>query len=65
VEADSNRYAYIRWSLVEFYRDHGRHAQARAQAQAVLAMTQPVDRRQWSEKYRPAAEALLKSLAAP
>jgi hypothetical protein len=65
VEADSNRYAYIRWSLVEFYRDHGRYAQARAQAQAVLAMTPPVDRRQWSEKYRPAAEALLKSLAAP
>ncbi len=65
VEADSNRYAYIRWSLVEFYRDHGRPAQARAQAQAVLAMTHPVDRRQWSEQYRPAAEALLKSLAAP
>ncbi len=64
VEADSNRYAYIRWSLVEFYRDHGRHAHARAQAQAVLTMNHPVDRRQWVEQYRPAAEALLKDLAA-
>lgn len=65
VEADSNRYTYIRWSLVEFYRDTGRPAQARAQAQAVLAMAGPVDRRMWAEKYRPAAEALLKNLAAP
>jgi tetratricopeptide (TPR) repeat protein len=64
VEADSNRYAYIRWSLVEFYRDHGRPAQARAQAQALLAMSHPVDRRQWVEEYRPAAEALLRDLAA-
>lgn len=64
VEADSNRYAYIRWSLVEFYRDHGRPAQARAQAESVLAMTHPVDGRQWVGKYRPAAEALLKDLAA-
>lgn len=64
VEADSNRYAYIRWSLVEFYRDHGHPAQARAQAQAVLAMTHPVDRREWMEEYRPAAEALLRDLAA-
>jgi len=64
VEADSNRYAYIRWSLVEWYRDHGNPAQARAQAQAVLAMTHPVDRRQWVEQYRPAAEALLKDSAA-
>lgn len=64
VEADINRYAYIRWSLVEFYRDHGRSAQARAQAQALLAMTNPVDRRQWVGKYRPAAETLLQDLAA-
>ena len=64
VEADSNRYAYIRWSLVEFYRDHGRPAHARVQAQAVLTMSHPVDRRQWVEQYRPAAEALLKDLAA-
>ena len=64
VEADANRYTYIRWSFVEFCRDAGRHAQARAQAQALLAMGAPVDRRMWSEKYRPAAEALLKNLAA-
>ncbi|TAL12463.1 MAG: hypothetical protein EPO02_01470 [Nitrospirae bacterium] len=65
VEADAGRYAYIRWSLVEFYRDAGRPVQARAQAQALLAMAHPVDRRLWAEKYRPAAEALLKHLAAP
>lgn len=64
VEADANRYTYIRWSLVEFYRDAGRPAQARAQAQALLAMTGSVDRRMWVEKYRPAAEAFLKHLAA-
>jgi tetratricopeptide (TPR) repeat protein len=64
VEADADRYAYIRWSLVEFYRDAGRPALARAQAQAVLAMTGPVDRRLWAAKYRPTAEALLKNLAA-
>ena len=65
VEADADRYAYIRWSLIEFYRDTGRPAGARAQAQALLAMAHPVDRRMWAEKYRPAAEALLKNLAAP
>jgi len=64
VEADANRHTYIRWSLMEFYREAGRLAQARTQAQAVLAMAAPVDRRTWAEKYRPAAEALLKNLAA-
>ncbi|MDO8547278.1 MAG: hypothetical protein Q7R68_07940 [Nitrospirales bacterium] len=64
VEADANRYTYIRWSLAEFYRDAGRPAQARAQAQAVLATAGTADRRMWAEKYRPAAEALLKHLAA-
>lgn len=64
VEADANRYAYIRWSLVEFYRDAGRPSQARAQAQALLAMVHPTDRRTWTEEYRPAAESLLKNLAA-
>jgi len=64
VEADANRYTYIRWSLVEFYRDAGQPTQARAQAQAVLAMAHPTDRRMWVGKYRPAAEALLKHLAA-
>ncbi|MEK6548681.1 MAG: hypothetical protein AABZ51_01155 [Nitrospirota bacterium] len=64
VEADASRYTYIRWSLVEFYRDAGRPAQARAQAQAVLATAGTADRRTWTEKYRPAAEALLRGLAA-
>lgn len=64
VEADADRYAYIRWSLVEFHHAAGQLAQARTQAQAVLAMARPVDRRTWTEKYRPAAEALLKNLAA-
>jgi len=65
MEADADRYAYIRWSLAEFYRDAGRTDQAGAQAQALLAMTHPVDRRMWVEEYRPAAEALIKNLAAP
>jgi tetratricopeptide (TPR) repeat protein len=65
VEADDNRHTYIRWSLVEFYRDAGRPVQARAQAQALLAMPGPVDRRLWAEKYRPAAEALIKTVVAP
>ena len=64
VEADADRYAYIRWSLAEFYRDAGRIDQARAQAQALLAMTHPVDRRMWAETYHPLAENLLKVLAA-
>jgi tetratricopeptide (TPR) repeat protein len=64
VEADGNRYSYIRWSLVEFYRNAGRPAQARAQAQALLETASQVDRRIWAEKYRPAAEVLLKNLAA-
>ncbi len=65
VEAEGDRYAYIRSSVAEYYRDTGRPAQARAQAQALLAMSRPVDRRVWIEKYRPEAEALLKQLAAP
>lgn len=65
VEANADRYAYIRWSLVEFYRNAGRPAQARAQAQALLAMVAPVDRRLWTEQYRPAADAVLKTLAPP
>lgn len=65
VEANADRYAYIRWSLVEFYRNAGRPAQARAQAQALLAMVAPVDRRLWTEQYRPAADVLLKNLAPP
>jgi len=64
VEADFTSYAYIRWSLVEFYRDAGQSTKARAHAQALLAMSSPTDRRDWAGKYRPAAEALLKTLAA-
>lgn len=64
VEADASRHAYIQWSLVEFYRDAGRPDQAREQAQALLAMAHPVDRRLWAARYRPEAEALLKHLAA-
>ena len=64
VEADADRYAYIRWSLVEFYRDAGLPAKARVQAQALLAMSNPTDRRAWADTYRPAAEALLKNLNA-
>lgn len=62
--AADTRYAYIQWSLAEFFQDAGRPAQARAQAKAVLAMSNPIDRRIWMEKYRPAAEALLKNSAA-
>src|SRR5437879_11338566 len=65
VEADADRYAYIRWSLAEFYRYAGRTDQARAQAQAVLAVTPPVDRPRWTDEFRTAAEALIKNLAAP
>jgi tetratricopeptide (TPR) repeat protein len=63
--AADSRYAYIQWSLAEFYQEAGRLAQARAQAKAVLAMSGPIDRRLWMEKYRPAAEALVKNSAAP
>lgn len=63
--AADTRYAYIQWSLAEFFQDAGRFAKARAQAKAVLAMSNPIDRRIWMEKYRPAAEALLKNSAAP
>lgn len=57
-------YAYIEWSVAEYYRDAGRLEEARRHAQAVVAMVSPVDRRLWMQEYRPAAEALLKNLAA-
>jgi len=60
VDADAHSYAYIRWSLAEFYRDAGQLTKARAHAQALLGMSDPTDRRAWVETYRPAAEALLK-----
>lgn len=58
-------YAYIEWSAAEYYRDAGRLEQARQHAQAVVAMTVPLDRRLWRQQYRPPAEAFLKTLAAP
>ena len=61
VESDPN-FAEARLDLAQFYQETGRPAQARIQAQAILAMTDPSSRRVWMEKYRPAAEALLKTL---
>jgi tetratricopeptide (TPR) repeat protein len=58
-------YAYIEWSAAEYYREAGRSEQARQHAKVVVAMTAPLDRRLWQQQYRPAAEALLKTLAAP
>ena len=61
VESDPN-FAEARLDLARFYQETGRLGQARIQAQAILAMTDPSSRRVWMEKYRPAAEALLKTL---
>lgn len=63
-EADPN-YAPARLDLAEHYQREGRVADAREQAQAVIDMKQPGRMRRWRETYRPAAEALLKSLATP
>ena len=63
VESDPN-FAEARFDLAQFYQETGRPSQARTQAQAILALTDPTPRRVWMEKYRPAAEALLKSLPA-
>ena len=63
VESDPN-FAGARFDLAKFYQETGRPSQARTQAQAILALTDPTPRRVWMEKYRPAAEALLKSLPA-
>jgi len=61
VESDPN-FAEARFDLAQFYQETGRPSQARTQAQAILAMTAPSPRRDWTEKYRPAAEVLLKTL---
>jgi len=61
VESDPN-FAGARFDLAKFYQETGRPSQARTQAQAILALTDPSPRRVWMEKYRPAAEALLKNL---
>ena len=61
VESDPN-FAEARLDLAHFYQETGRPNQARTQAQAILALTDPSPRRVWMEKYRPAAEALLKNL---
>lgn len=62
VKADPN-FAHARLDLAELYRDTGQPLEARAQAQAILAMVSPTDGRDWRVKYRPEAEALLKKLA--
>ena len=61
VESDPN-FAAARFDLAKFYQETGRPSHARIQAQAILALTAPTPRRVWMEKYRPAAEALLKNL---
>jgi hypothetical protein len=63
VEADPN-FPQGRLDLAEHYRSQGRIAQARAQAQAVIEMVSPTNVRTWREQHRPAAEALLRKLAA-
>lgn len=61
--AAAPHFAQARLDLAEHYRDTGRPAEARAQAEAVLAMPEAVRGRRWREQYRPAAEALLRSLS--
>jgi tetratricopeptide (TPR) repeat protein len=63
VRADPD-FSEARLDLAELYRATGRPALARAQAQAVVDMAPPERARRWREKYRPAAEALLKRLSA-
>jgi len=63
IEADPNL-ARARLDLAEYYRSAGQIAKARAQAQAVIEMTNPTQKRRWRETDRPAAEALLKKLPA-
>lgn len=63
VEADQS-FPQARLDLADLYRGTGRPAAARAQAQAVLEMAPPLRGRLWRERYRPAAEAILRRLAA-
>jgi cytochrome c-type biogenesis protein CcmH/NrfG len=62
VEADPN-FPQARLDLAEHYRSQGHLSQARAQAQAVIDMVRPTNVRTWRALHRPAAEALLKTLA--
>ena len=64
VEADPN-FAEARFDLAKFYKETGRAGLARTQAQTILTLPNPTPRRIWMEKYRPAAETLLKSLSPP
>jgi hypothetical protein len=57
-------FAEARIDLAKHYRDTGKTAEARRQAEAVVQMTPQTRGRAWHEKHRPAAEALLKELAA-
>ena len=61
VESDPN-FAEARLDLAQFYQETGQPGQARIQAQTILALTDPSPRRVGMEKYRSAAEALLKTL---
>jgi hypothetical protein len=63
VESDPTS-ADARLDLAEFYKETGRPTQARTHAQAILAMHDSSSRA-WMEKYRPAAEQLLKNLSTP
>jgi cytochrome c-type biogenesis protein CcmH/NrfG len=63
VKADPN-FTEARFDLAQFYMQSGKPSQARAHAEAILTMPDPASRRAWSQKYRPAAEALLKNLPA-
>lgn len=60
-KADPN-YVQARLDLAEHYRKQGLASEARAQAQAVIDMKEPVRPRRWREKHRPAAEKLIESL---
>jgi hypothetical protein len=57
--------ADARLDLAQFYKETGRPAPARTHAEAILAMHDSSSSRAWIEKYRPAAEQLLKSLPTP
>jgi hypothetical protein len=63
VAADPD-FAEARLDLAKHYRDTGKVEQARAEAEAIVQMTPPARPRAWREKYRPAAEALLRELPA-
>ena len=57
--------AAARLDLARFFQETDRPAKARTHAEAILAMHEASSSRAWREKYRPAAEQLLKSLPTP